>query len=135
MAEANWQKVREVFDAALRQKPAARQNYIKELCGDNPALLTEVESLFSSFDNSADFMETPAVAAVADVIESPSKPLARGTQFGHYEIIRQIGVGGMGEVYLAQDQKLDRQVALKILNEEFSPHESNLQRFVREAKA
>ncbi len=54
---------------------------------------------------------------------------------GHYEIIRELGSGGMGEVYLAKDQKLDRQVAVKILNEKFSNDESNLSRFIREAKA
>ena len=49
----------------------------------------------------------------------------KGKCFGHYEIIKQIGVGGMGEVYLAKDTKLDRLVALKILNENFSRHEIN----------
>ena len=135
MAYENWQKVREVFDAALRQEPEDRQNYLNEACGDDKDLLTEVESLFSSFDESGDFMETPAVAQVADIIDSDTKRLETGTRFGHYEIIRQIGIGGMGEVYLAKDQKLDRRVAIKILNEKFSRDESNLKRFVREAKA
>ncbi|HKZ80547.1 MAG TPA: serine/threonine-protein kinase, partial [Pyrinomonadaceae bacterium] len=135
MAYENWQKVREVFDAALRQEPEDRQNYLNEACGDDKDLLTEVESLFSSFDKSDDFMETPAVAQVADIIESDTKRLERGTRFGHYEIIRQIGIGGMGEVYLAKDQKLDRRVAIKILNEKFGRDESNLKRFVHEAKA
>src|SRR5688500_8824750 len=80
-------------------------------------------------------METPAVAKVADMIEVESKKLEAGKCFGHYEIIEQIGAGGMGEVYLARDKKLDRQVAIKILNEKFSQHESNLQRFTQEAKA
>ena len=135
MAYENWQKVREVFDAALRQEPEDRQNYLNEACGDDKDLLTEVESLFSSFDKSDDFMETPAVAQVADIIESDTKRLERGTRFGHYEIILQIGIGGMGEVYLAKDQKLDRRVAIKILNEKFGRDESNLKRFVHEAKA
>ncbi|MDQ3665212.1 MAG: protein kinase, partial [Acidobacteriota bacterium] len=135
MAYGNWQKVREVFDAALRQEPEARQNYLNEACGDDNDLLTEVESLFSSFDKSDDFMETPAVAQVADIFESDTKRLETGACFGHYEIIRQIGIGGMGEVYLAKDQKLNRRVAIKILNEKFSRDESNLKRFVREAKA
>ncbi len=80
-------------------------------------------------------METPAVAKVADVIEAETRKLETGKCFGHYEIIEQIGAGGMGEVYLAQDKKLDRQVAVKILSEKFSRDESNLQRFVSEAKA
>ncbi len=61
--------------------------------------------------------------------------LEAGKSFGHYEIIKQIGAGGMGEVYLAEDKKLDRKVAVKILNEKFAKHESNLQRFIKEAKA
>jgi serine/threonine-protein kinase len=80
-------------------------------------------------------METPAVARVADVIETNTKKLETGKCFGHYEIINQIGAGGMGEVYLAKDKKLDRNVAVKILNEEFSQDASNLNRFIREAKA
>ncbi len=119
----------------MRQEPEERQNYINEACGDDKDLLTEVESLFSSLAKSDEFLETPAVAHVADMIESPTKPLAPGTRFGHYEVIRQIGIGGMGEVYLAKDQRLDRRVAIKILNEKFSRDESNLKRFVHEAKA
>jgi len=52
-------KGREVFDAALRQKPEERQNYVNEACGDDQALLTEVESLFSSLAKSHEFLETP----------------------------------------------------------------------------
>ena len=55
-------------------------------------------------------METPAVAEVADMIEVETKKLETGKCFGHYEIIKQIGEGGMGEVYLAKDKKLDRKV-------------------------
>ena len=58
-----------------------------------------------------------------------------GTKLSHYEIRQKIGAGGMGEVYLARDKKLDRKVAIKILNEKFSADESNLNRFVSEAKA
>ncbi|MGH9907476.1 MAG: protein kinase domain-containing protein [Pyrinomonadaceae bacterium] len=134
MAYENWQKVREVFDAALRQEPEDRQNYLYQACGDDKDLLNEVESLFTSFDQSGDFMETPAVAQVADIIEGDTKRVETGTRFSHYEIVRQIGIGGMGEVYLAKDQKLDRRVAIKIVNERFSRDEANLKRFVREAK-
>ncbi|MEP6636268.1 MAG: serine/threonine-protein kinase, partial [Acidobacteriota bacterium] len=135
MVHENWQKLREVFDAALRQEPEERQNYINEACGEDKGLLTEVESLLCSLGKSDEFLETPAVAHVADIIESDTKALETGTRFGHYEVIQQIGIGGMGEVYLAKDQKLDRRVAIKILNERFSRDEASLKRFVREAKA
>ena len=135
MADERWQKVRETFDSALRRKPEERRRFVHAACGDDKILLAEVESLLSSLDSAESFMETPAVAKVADVIEAETKKLERGKCFGHYEIIEQIGIGGMGEVYLARDKKLDRQVAVKILNEKFSRDESNLRRFTREAKA
>src|SRR3989449_3901565 len=61
--------------------------------------------------------------------------LVAGTKLGRYEIRSQLGAGGMGEVYLAQDTKLDRKVALKILSAEVVPHRDRMERFVREAKA
>jgi serine/threonine protein kinase/Flp pilus assembly protein TadD len=61
--------------------------------------------------------------------------LKTGDRFAHYKIVRPLGIGGMGEVYLAEDEKLDRRVAIKILNEQFGKEDSHLQRFIREAKA
>src|SRR5256884_3998183 len=61
--------------------------------------------------------------------------IATGTKLGRYEIRAKIGAGGMGEVYLAQDTKLDRRVALKILPAEVAAHPDRMRRFVQEAKA
>jgi serine/threonine protein kinase/predicted Zn-dependent protease len=135
MPDTKWQDVRQIFDAALRRRPEERRGFINQACGDDKTLRAEVESLLSSIDSAESFMETPAVAKVAHMIEVETKKLETGKCFGHYEVINQIGVGGMGEVYLARDRKLDRKVAIKILNQEFSQDKSNLQRFVSEAKA
>src|SRR5713226_6760180 len=64
-----------------------------------------------------------------------NKELATNTTLSHYRIISKIGAGGMGEVYLAQDTKLDRRVALKILPEDVASHPQRMERFVQEAKA
>src|SRR5437879_6492428 len=61
--------------------------------------------------------------------------LSAGTKLGRYEIGAQLGAGGMGEVYLAQDTKLDRKVALKILPADVATHPDRMKRFVQEAKA
>ena len=135
MADENWQQIRKIFDDALRQKPEERQKFVRRMGGENNVLLAEVESLLASLDSAESFMETPAVAKVADAIKPETKKLERGKRFNHYEIVRQIGAGGMGEVYPAQDKKLDRKVAVKILNERFSREESNLQQFIHEAKS
>src|SRR5213079_478369 len=64
-----------------------------------------------------------------------NSPLSPGTKLGRYEIRSKIGAGGMGEVYLAEDTKLDRKVALKILPAELASRRDRMDRFVREAKA
>ena len=64
-----------------------------------------------------------------------NSPLSPGTKLGHYEVLSQIGAGGMGEVYLAQDTKLDRKVALKILPADLAANADRMRRFVQEAKA
>src|SRR5216110_70249 len=61
--------------------------------------------------------------------------LSADTSLSHYRIVSQIGAGGMGEVYLAQDTKLDRKVALKILPAEMAANQDRMRRFVQEAKA
>ena len=135
MADKNWQKVREIFDSALRHKPEERRRFVNEVCGDDKTLLAEVESLLSSHDSAESFMETPAVAEVAHMIEIETKKLEAGKRFGHYEIIEQIGAGGMGEVYLAKDTRLERKTAIKILRGNVAQDEERMQRFVREAKS
>ena len=64
-----------------------------------------------------------------------NKELAANKILSHYRIISKIGEGGMGEVYLAQDMKLDRKVAIKFLNKELSKDANKLRRFIQEAKA
>ena len=134
MNRNEWQKVKKIFDVALELAPNQRKQFLDDSCGNDDDLRLEVEELLASFADS--FMEQSAAAEVASVIiKAETKNLEAGKCFGHYEIVRQIGAGGMGEVYLAQDKKLDRKVAVKILNEKFSRDESNLQRFTQEAKS
>ncbi len=136
MNQDRWQKVKGLFEAAVALSPPERQRFLDKLCGKDENLRQAVEDLLASDQESTSFLENPAAQEVASlIIETETKGFEAGKSFGHYEIIRQIGAGGMGEVYLAQDTKLDRRVAVKILNREFSRHEQNLQRFIQEAKA
>ncbi len=75
MADEKWQKVKEIFDSALRRQPEEHRRFVNEVCGDDELLLAEVESLLSSLHSADSFMETPAVAEVADVIEAETKRL------------------------------------------------------------
>jgi serine/threonine protein kinase len=135
MAAENWQQVRDIFDVALRQKPEERTSFVSGVCGGDKTLLTEVESLLTSLDSAEGFMETPAIAKVAEQILTEQRQFSNGQFLNHYEIARLIGTGGMGEVYLATDTKLNRQVALKVLHPNlFSDNQAN-RRLVREAQA
>jgi eukaryotic-like serine/threonine-protein kinase len=135
MADEKWQKVREIFDSALRRKPEERRNYVSEACGADKTLLADIESLLSSLDGAESFLETPAVARAAGLIAAETKKLEAGKCLGHYEIIEQIGEGGMGEVYLAKDTRLERKTAIKILPGSLAQDGERMQRFVREAKS
>jgi len=135
MTDSNWQKVREIFDSASSRQPEERQKFVNEACGEDKVLLAEVESLLSSLDSADSFMEAPAVAKVADLIEVETKKLEAGRCFGHYEIIEQIGTGGMGEVYLANDTRLKRKTAIKVLPGSVAQDHERMHPFVREAQS
>lgn len=133
MNSDQWQKAKEIFDAALKCEPHERAPFLDASCGGDAVLHREVESLLAASDDTRSFLEQPAVGEVAEIIAGQTSPA--GKILSHYKILSPIGAGGMGEVYLAQDIKLDRNVAIKILKEKFAKHESNLRRFIREAKA
>ncbi len=135
MNAERWRKVKEIFDAVVELDPDARARFLDRAGESDAALRIDVEKLLSSSEDAASFLEQPAANQVASAILEPKGMLHVGDRFAHYKILRQIGVGGMGEVYLAEDEKLDRRVAIKILNERFGKNDSHLQRFIREAKA
>ncbi|MEP7037431.1 MAG: serine/threonine-protein kinase, partial [Acidobacteriota bacterium] len=136
MNRERWQKVKGLFDVAVELSPLERKRLLDKSCGKDADLRREVEELFDSDEGAKSFLENPAAhEVISRIIKTETKNLEAGKSFGHYKIIKQIGAGGMGEVYLAKDTKLDRRVAVKILNEKFAKHESNLNRFVQEAKA
>ncbi len=133
---AQWQQVKEIVGDALELAPDNRALFLDKACANDEPLRREVESLLASSENVSGFMEQAAIGKVAEMFDDATGNKGQiSGRFNHYEIIKQIGAGGMGEVYLALDKKLDRRVAVKILNERFSREEANLNRFIQEAKA
>src|SRR2546422_4134972 len=131
--QQSWQRVTELFDEALERAPEERSEFLKSACAGDDVLLREVESLLAQHDADTGFLESPAVAAVADEIGEKGEPPRIGKKFGHYRIEAMLGRGGMGEVYLAQD-KLGRKVALKLLTKRFPGDKSGIARFQQEAR-
>jgi len=135
MTPERWQQVEEVLQAALDRAPAERAGFLERVCAGDAELQTEASSLVSAYDAAADFIEEPAIAQDAHVILGDHSLNYIGQEIGPYKIIDRLGSGGMGEVYLAQDARLDRLVALKVLPAYFVSDDTRLRRFQREARA
>ncbi len=131
MTPERWATVEKLYHAALGKGPAERGPFLAEMCAGDDALRREVESLLEH-DGSAAFLSTPAVAPVGHVMPSGSSFI--GQAVGPYLISGRLGAGGMGEVYRARDQKLGRDVAIKILPPAFTANAERLARFAREAR-
>jgi eukaryotic-like serine/threonine-protein kinase len=127
MTASKWQKVKAIFNSAVELPPEARSAYLAGTCASDNELRIEVEKLLDSYRS--EFLES------ASGYETNDTRLTPGTLIGRYEIVRLLGVGGMGEVYLAKDGQLDRKVAVKVLNKKYENQEENIQRFIQEAKA
>lgn len=135
MADEKWQKVREIFDAAMRQGSEERNAFLESVCDGDNDLRREVESLLSSFKSADEFLEQPAIGHVANIVINDGPSLITRQTIGHYTIIKQIGKGGMGEVYSAEDTRLNREVAIKVLPANIAHDVKRLQRFEQEARA
>jgi serine/threonine protein kinase len=135
MTPERWQQVEEVLQAVLDRAPQERAAFLNEVCAGDEELQTEASSLVSAHDAALDFIEEPAMTQDARVILGDHKLKNAGREIGPYKIIDELGSGGMGEVYLAQDARLDRLVALKVLPAYFVSDETRLRRFQREARA
>lgn len=137
MTAERWRQVEALFHSALDRAPKDRAAFLDEACAGDEALRLQVEGLLESLDEAGDFIEKPVLD---DSLCSPAKRPSHsesliGQRIGNYEILALIGLGGMGEVYLARDARLDRQIALKLLPAQFTEFPAQVERFEREARA
>ena len=135
MKAERWQQVESVLQDALDRAPVDRASFIEEACGGDEELKTEATTLIAAYEEAGDFIEQPALAHDAHVLLGGDFEGNVGREIGPYKIVERLGAGGMGEVYLAQDTRLRRPVALKLLPAYFASDEARLRRFQSEARA
>jgi serine/threonine protein kinase len=132
MKQELWRKVEELFHAALERTPVQRQAFLDGICGADTDLRRQVELLLAKEEQAGSFLEVPAIENMPVTLTAAGPLLGR--QFGPYHIVSLLGAGGMGEVYRAHDRKLDRDVAIKTLPQEFARDPERLSRLRREAR-
>jgi serine/threonine protein kinase/TolB-like protein len=132
---ARWQQVEGLFLAAVELPPGDRAAFLDEHCEGDPELRAEIESLVQSADMAPEFLDRPILDSVKKIAEEPPSTLAAHTRVAEYEIMSLLGAGGMGQVYLARDARLRRQVAVKILSPQLTRNDQALRRFEHEAQS
>jgi serine/threonine-protein kinase len=148
MDAERWQKIKSVFDAAQEIEPEKRAQFLDDACGNDLELRREAETLIDSFDDAESFMEKPVAREVASMFEDKKtlpvnhttgslqdgKFVAGTVLANRYRIIGLVGKGGMGEVFKAEDIKLNQTVALKFLPDKLERDKAALARFHLEVR-
>lgn len=134
MPDSHWEKLKELFHAALTLPLQERKAYLEQACAGDLALRQAVESLLKSHEAANNFIDSPAFHAAADMLVEAYE-LKPNQTVRHYRTISLLGQGGMGKVYLAEDMRLRRKVALKVLPFDLATSKDRIRRFEQEAQA
>ena len=140
MQTDRWRQIETLFHQALERSPNERDLFLAMACGADAALRQEVESLLVTQQKTDGFLEAPASDLAAEWAQASRQAPGRTEKLkqqaiGPYQILSKLGKGGMGEVYLAEDNRLRRKVALKLLPAEIANQKERLRRFKTEALA
>jgi Tol biopolymer transport system component len=132
MTPERFQQISQLYHATLEREPEQRAGFLQQSCGRDRDLRQEVESLLASEKSAEAFFSSKGMKE-AKRLDKPSPSLV-GRTLDNYKVLSLLGVGGMGEVYLARDTRLGREVAIKVLPAGFASGTDRL-RLEREARA
>jgi predicted ATPase/serine/threonine protein kinase len=135
MTPEQYQRIGTLYHAALEVPPENRAAFLDGACGGDSELRRQVESLLQADQAAGDFIDTPALHLAAQQTAAREEVRVLSGRMGAYDVRSLIGRGGMGEVYLAHDTRLHRNVALKLLQPGLVRHPDALRRFEQEARA
>ncbi|HEX8288634.1 MAG TPA: alpha/beta fold hydrolase [Pyrinomonadaceae bacterium] len=135
MTPEKWEQITEIYHSALDLEAGERKAFLEKMCAGDESLRREVESLLSANSQAGTFIAETVIKDIAPFLTNKDALSLKDETLGHYEILSRIGAGGMGEVYLAKDTRLNRPVALKTLPLSLSNHPDSLRRLKIEAQA
>ncbi len=135
MTPERWEQIGQLYHDALELEASKRAAFLNRACAGDNDLRREIESLLAAEKEIGDFIAEPAFQEAAELIVSEEVSPLTGKRLGEYKILALLGRGGMGEVYLAHDPSLERNIAIKLLLSDFTQNENRVRRFIQEAKA
>ena len=135
MRDERWEEVERIYHLTLERESSERPTFLVQACAGDETLRREVESLLTYEHDAESFIEAPALEVAARIMAGEHSPIRAGDRFNQYRIVSMLGAGGMGEVYLAEDTSLRRNVALKFLPAVLTKDKAHLRRFEVEARA
>jgi serine/threonine protein kinase/TolB-like protein len=131
-----WQRLQSLFYDAMELPTDQRSRFLEKECNGDHQLRQELEGLLEATEKPLEFLKQPVLEAAQNIVrENTGRRIVPRTKLAHYEVVSLLGSGGMGEVYLAEDTRLRRKVALKMLKPELTGDERDLRRFEQEALA
>src|SRR6185503_12377767 len=133
ITHGSWQRIKEIFQSAQSLSGAELSDFLDKACVDDSSLREEVEALLTADASNEDFLNVPAYEFAASILVESE--FVAGQKIGPYTVLCPLGSGGMGQIYLAEDAKLRRKIALKLISQQFASDPRRVERFEQEAVA